>query len=363
MEKSSSGDVSQSAVPEKADSLHSNTARERWKILKLAISSAACRVQHSSHSPTSLSSSSVRAFTSFCLFHVSEPQVPPAVTRQEESVPVCPTDPSVADPNQSASETLATDPIPQSVGRWFRYQSGAIGDVSCPVTERIFHTQVLTRVLTGAASLQNMMGFNNTGNVCIWPSEEVLAYYCLRNSDVFRDKSVCELGCGMSALAGVMLAATQLPTSVLLTDGNKASVANVQTIVSVNANRFGNTRVCSELLRWEPSFLEVASAHDSKYDWIICADCLFFDGLHLSLVKTMLKLLKPWGKVLILAPKRSGTMDTFVSIAQDVFEVQIQERYDEEVWKRHNMLVSSADNDQYKPDLHFPVLLTLHIKH
>lgn len=46
-----------------------------------------------------------------------------------------------------------------------------------------------------------MMGFNNTGNVCVWPSEEVLAHVCLLNKHLFEDKIVLELGGGMSNFA------------------------------------------------------------------------------------------------------------------------------------------------------------------
>jgi calmodulin-lysine N-methyltransferase len=39
------------------------------------------------------------------------------------------------------------------------------------------------------------MGFNNTGNVCVWPSEELLTHLVLtRPSEWYDDKVVLELG-------------------------------------------------------------------------------------------------------------------------------------------------------------------------
>lgn len=81
---------------------------------------------------------------------------------------------------------------------------------------------------------EKLMGFNNTGNVRIWPSEEVLAYYVLSNLNLFRDKTVLELGGGMSCLAGVMAALYGLCNDVHLTDGNPNSVYNVERILEKN---------------------------------------------------------------------------------------------------------------------------------
>lgn len=64
---------------------------------------------------------------------------------------------------------------------------------------------VKVRFYKGPVGLKDMMGFNNTGNVCLWPSEEVMTYFCVKNSVIFDDKSVCELGGGMTCLGGLMV--------------------------------------------------------------------------------------------------------------------------------------------------------------
>jgi hypothetical protein len=42
-----------------------------------------------------------------------------------------------------------------------------------------------------------------SGNVCLWPSEEVLAFFACHNADLFAKKRVLELGAGSNGLAGL----------------------------------------------------------------------------------------------------------------------------------------------------------------
>ncbi|CAO2831316.1 unnamed protein product [Amaranthus hypochondriacus] len=65
----------------------------------------------------------------------------------------------------------------------------------------------------------NKYEIDNTGLVCPWPSEEVLSYYCLSHVDMFRSKTIIELGAGYG-LAGLVIAAVSEASEVVVSDGN-----------------------------------------------------------------------------------------------------------------------------------------------
>ncbi|KHN00469.1 Calmodulin-lysine N-methyltransferase [Glycine soja] len=65
----------------------------------------------------------------------------------------------------------------------------------------------------------NRYNIDNTGLVCNWPSEDVLAHYCLSHADIFRSKKVIELGSGYG-LAGFAIAAATEASEVVISDGN-----------------------------------------------------------------------------------------------------------------------------------------------
>lgn len=241
---------------------------------------------------------------------------------------------------------------------------------------------VQIRHVSRAFTANELIGFNNTGNVCVWPSEECLAYYLLKNPEICQRRRVLELGGGMSCLAGVFVAKYCEPSSVTLTDGNLTSVENVARIVERNG--LANSRIVeSGVVQWARAarmlkhraeangnrrfknwrFLEEATTMESPmvervYDVVLCADCLFFDEDRLDLVETIYGWLAVDGVALVMAPRRGATFQKFAAAALERgFTARQIERYDAKVWSRHLELLDRSQ--EYCPDLHYPLLLEL----
>ncbi|GFT52467.1 calmodulin-lysine N-methyltransferase [Nephila pilipes] len=211
------------------------------------------------------------------------------------------------------------------------------------------------RLLSGRITTDELTGFDNTGNICVWPSEEVLTYYCMKNKELFGGNSVCELGGGMSCLSGLAVAATAGAKEVFVTDGNKRCVENVQSIIEQNLQYFGATHVVSRLLRWDVD--EDLADLKSRFDVVICADCLYYEDGRLTLAETIWKILKRDGVAVILAPTRGKTFQYFIDIVVKDFHVERVVSYDTHVWDLHCRLKERAN--KYDEDLHYPQMIIL----
>ena len=242
-----------------------------------------------------------------------------------------------AQPNTELVGTTKTEELT----KWSRYSHKASTDVEIALLPQTF-------------SSDELQGFNNTGNVCIWPSEEVMAYFCLENIEEFRGCSVCELGAGMTGLAGMLVAKTCLPKEVFVTDGNERSVSNLQSIIHRNML----SDVTAEVVVWKDIIVSSEYRHlKERFDVILCADCLFFTEVHKELIALLLYLTKLNSKVYVFSPERNGTMKQFSILAENHFIVEVSEKYLDIVSEKHESFKNNSC--AYDPDIHYPKLMTM----
>lgn len=222
---------------------------------------------------------------------------------------------------------------------WYKY--------SVRIDDREYFLNVGHRNRTFSA--EDLMGFNNTGNVCIWPSEETLSYFICSNLYKFHGKNVIELGGGMSCLAGLFVAKYGDAKSVTVTDGNKISVENVQAIIKCNQFDGGGVGVKCRILKWS------AEEKDGKYDVILCADCLFFDDARADLIECLWACLANDGIAFVMAPQRGNTLDSFIEQSQAKgLRCRKIVNYNNVVWEKRFALMNNCD---YDDNIHYPILI------
>ncbi|XP_039593949.1 calmodulin-lysine N-methyltransferase isoform X2 [Polypterus senegalus] len=261
-------------------------AQKRWALLRQVL-----RQQHVDSNATQ--EISVRRFYSFNLFK----RTPASFKEEEEG---------------------------RSNGAWFECRSATFPQYSA-----------FLRVSLGPLNVDDVLtSFDNTGNVCVWPSEEVLAYYCLKKREMFRDLTVCELGGGMTCLAGIMISISAEAREVLLSDGNEKAIQNVQCVIEENQKHgfFKDTSVSSRL---------------------------FLDQYRASLVSAIKRLLRPNGMAIVFAPQRGDTLNQFCRLAESAeFSISRYENYDDSIWNFHSKMKSNQES-RYDENVHYPILLNL----
>ncbi|KAJ0966990.1 hypothetical protein J5N97_023907 [Dioscorea zingiberensis] len=148
---------------------------------------------------------------------------------------------------------------------------------------------------------------DTTGLICSWPSEEVLAYFCMNHGGIFRSKRVLELGSGFG-LASLVVAATTEACEVIISDGNPQVVDYIQRNINLNSGVYGDTKVWPLALHWNQ---EHTSDLLNTFDVIIASDCTFFKEFHESLATTIKLLLKHSedSEAIFFSPRRVATND------------------------------------------------------
>ncbi|XP_076914617.1 calmodulin-lysine N-methyltransferase-like [Bidens hawaiensis] len=205
----------------------------------------------------------------------------------------------------------------------------------------------------------NTYDIDNTGLVCSWPSEEVLAYYCLSQLDLFRSKRVIELGSGYG-LAGLVIAAATEASEVVISDGNPQVVEYIQCNITANSSVFGSTKVKSMMLHWNQ---EKLSSVSNSFDIIVASDCTFFKEFHTGLVQTVKCFLKKEGhsEAIFLGPRRGSSLDGFLmEVKENGLQFTVDDIYDQEIWRRHESFTkNNATWPNYEKDHCYPLLVRI----
>lgn len=233
----------------------------------------------------------------------------------------------------------------QSSENWFTYRT--------TIDDRDF--SLVIHEICQKFTPEELIGFNNTGNICIWPSEEVLAFYVLHHLSAFNQRRVLELGGGMSCLAGLFIAKYTQAKFVHLTDGNELSIQNANEMLAQNLPAQAMANVFCSVLKWEN--INHAILEDAQYDCIMSADCLFFDSVRPALVNALWQFMKPTGFALIMAPCRGDTLNHFIQQAkQRGFNCCLRKCYNQIIWQKHLDLLKA---DVYDEDIHYPILIEI----
>ena len=179
---------------------------------------------------------------------------------------------------------------------------------------------------------------------------------------------VCELGGGMTCLAGLVAAAATADSErsplelLLLTDGNEKSMDNLSRILGGGclANSVvhrGAQQIHPQVLKWCEKLENIPSEWKATFDLILCADCFFFEEVHADLLQCITALLSPGGQVVSVAPSRGKSLDRFVNAAQAAgFSAIIEDSYCSRVTTKHHQFLKQ---DTFTEDIHYPLLLMM----
>lgn len=180
---------------------------------------------------------------------------------------------------------------------------GAYQQLCMGLEQRTFQLQSSGDTITIAQGTNSANGSSIAGRtgVAVWNSGILLTRLIdeiNRNSSIFKDRTVMELGCG-AGLASIALAKFG-SSSVIATDANVEVLGLAKQ--NIDLNNVSSVAKTAEL-KWG---LLDASEYDGIADIVVGSDLTYNSGSWLALAETMATVLKPDGVVLYLTLGHSG---------------------------------------------------------
>ena len=136
------------------------------------------------------------------------------------------------------------------------------------------------------------------------------------------------------------------------------TLSNINDIIAMNKPNLLCTDISSAVVRWDDE--STFKQYKFQFDFLLAADCLFFEDTHHELVNAILCLLNPGGRALLFAPYRGNTLNAFVALCENQFSnVTVSEpsQYSKTVESYHKSALSN--NPLYKENIHKPILIHL----
>lgn len=222
-------------------------------------------------------------------------------------------------------------------------------------------------------------GVDNTGNIRVWPAEQVLLHTLLESlrspevsvmptwmtSNRMKGLRVLELGSGMTGLVGLGLAISTQCWRIVITDGNPHCTSNVQKCIDLNRHALRSAaRVLASQFVWKEgdqseSVRQLLDLNDGElFDVVVASDVLFFES-HEPLAEALNNLLSPSGVALFCQPSRNCSMERFLDtpMVKERFSItKHSEKFNSFVDDLH---AKYSEEPTYSPDIHHPSLLVV----
>lgn len=157
----------------------------------------------------------------------------------------------------------------------------------------------------------------------VYDAAIALSLYLADHPELVKGNRVLELGCG-PGLVGIVAAHFE-PTSVILTDGDAASVALTQHNIQVN--KLSQDVCMAEKYLWGDLEHHLVTVHDA-YDVIFGADIVAcpYASAFKALIRSLTKMARPHTLVLLAYKKRQNSEEKFFKEFEKVFDVEQVDR-------------------------------------